>query len=76
MRPMLARQETCQCGKTLTVFEVRTHKPSKWRLVDLETGRVYQVDDKYDRLLRDEAAGPAEVWALWDRWEETPLEPA
>lgn len=41
-------------GDDLVELVIRTHVPSKWRIVDLETGDVWRSDpkSKFTRLIR------------------------
>ena len=42
----------CHCGGKLHEITVNTHKPNKWRLVDIETGEVWKFNVASGGLLR------------------------
>ena len=43
----------CNCGGRLTELSVNTHKPEKWRLIDIETEQVWKHADNGLILVRD-----------------------
>lgn len=40
------REANRRAGGALTELTIRTHVPSKWRFVDLETGDVWRYNDE------------------------------